>query len=152
MRASLDFPFRRGGAGACVVVGGGGGVVVVTSVVVVTGATVVSTSVGGSVNPVIMSSATISSGFTVVTGTEAIVVTTGATVVSTLGASVVVVSWGGAQETPAASSRVTKNSFMFISFLASQTCSPALCQQSLRVCLLSGTGLTDQSQGRHLYL
>ena len=88
-------------------VGGGGAVVVVISVVVVTGATVVSTSVGGSVNPVIMSS-TISSAFTVVT-IEAIVVTTGATVVSTLGASVVVVSVskGGAQETPAASNRLT---------------------------------------------
>jgi len=126
--------------------------------VAVTGATVVATgaTVGGSVNPVIMSSATISSGFTVVT-IEAIVVTTGAVVVSTiLGASVVVASDsnGGAQETPAASSRVTKNIFMFIfiSLLASQICSPALCQQSLRFCLRSGSKLTDQSQGRDIYL
>lgn len=90
---------------------------VVISVVVVTGATVVSTSAGVSVNPVIMSSAT-SSAFTVVT-TEARVVTTGAAVVSTLGASVVVVSvsMGGAQEMPAASSRGAKKIFIFICFL-----------------------------------
>jgi len=120
--ASLSFPDRRGGGGGCVVVGGGAAVVVVTSVVVVTGAAVVRTSAGGSVNPVIMSSAALSSGFTVVTLIAAAVVTMGATVVSTFGASVVMisVSMGGAQETPAASSKVTEIIFMFVSLLASQ--------------------------------
>jgi len=120
IRASLSLPdslggFVGGGGGGGVVVEGtacmGVGVVKTGAAVEATGAAVVGASTGVSVNPVMMSSTT--STFSVVDGTAgAAVVMTAATVVgASEGAGLVVVStcWGGAANTPAASSRGTTN-------------------------------------------